>query len=52
MPDGKLTGSGKISVSNQYQGRLGWRKAKGRVELKVVRDSGDYRIASMIYTME
>ncbi|UHD15501.1 DnaJ domain-containing protein [Thiocapsa bogorovii] len=50
MPDGRISGSGVISVGNQYRGG-GWRYAKGAVDLELVRDGGGYRIARMIYRL-
>jgi hypothetical protein len=51
MPDGRISGSGAISVGNQYRGAGGWRYAKGGVDLELVPDGGGYRIASMIYRL-
>jgi hypothetical protein len=51
MPDGRIRGSGAISVGNRYRGAGGWRYASGGVDFELVRDGGGYRIASMIYRM-
>jgi hypothetical protein len=50
MPDGRISGSGAISVGNKYRDGE-WRYAKGGVDLELVRDGGGYRIASMIYRL-
>ena len=50
MPDGRISGSGAISVGNQYRAG-GWRYAKGGVDLELIRDGTGYRIASMIYRL-
>lgn len=50
LPDGRISGSGAISVGNQYRGG-GWRYAKGGVDLELIRDGTGYRIASMIYRL-
>jgi hypothetical protein len=49
---GKLTGSGRVSVSNQYDRGGAWRHASGNIQLDLVPTGGGYRIARMHYQLD
>ncbi len=51
MPDGRISGSGAISVGNQDRGGGRWQYRTGRIDFELVREGQGYRIASMIYRL-
>jgi hypothetical protein len=51
MPDGRISGTGAITVGTRHPGEGRYRYAAGRIDFELARDGGGYRIASMIYRM-
>ena len=48
MRNGRLKGTGRISVRNRYVGSRNWQRVNGRVDLELVSFGSGYRIARMI----
>ncbi|MFB1490603.1 MULTISPECIES: DnaJ domain-containing protein [unclassified Thiocapsa] len=51
LPDGRISGSGAVTVGNQSRINGAYRYATGRVDFALVREGGGYLIASMIYRL-
>ena len=51
-PDGRITGEGRLLVSNKFRGSESWDNSSGRIQLEVVRDAGRYRISRMFYRLD